>query len=459
MITARIANGWQIYAQSQPQGDGAPQPTKIVLDDSPGFNLTSDFRPDPQPTITNSEFVNVPIHELHGDVTWRADIKFAEDVDVANVNIAGGITGQICKTVCVPLFAKDNRFVANYAGPIPAEQANPTPVDMSAKHAVPRNDPASAVAGVRLVKYVGLGFLAGLILNFMPCVLPVIGLKVMSFVNQAGENRARILLLNVAFSLGLLSVFMVLATASALGGMAWGAYLTESMLGSVLIMSFVFAFALSMLGVWEFPIPGLSGGADKLAHQEGPAGAFFLGIFTTVLATPCTGPFLGSALGVTAGQGAWVSYLIFASIGLGMASPYLLVGLNPKWIGWLPKPGVWMELFKQVMGFVLMATVIFLLSSFGREPRNKYLVPVLTVLLGVGVACWWIGRTSLAAGLIDKAKAWTVALGIVAVGALVGFGVCGPPRFELDWQKFTAASLDELRTEDKVVFVDFTGPG
>ena len=139
-------------------------------------------------------------------------------------------------------------------------------------------------------------------------------------------------------------------------------------------------WGLSFLGVWEIPIPGFVGGgaANELAAKEGPAGAFFKGAITTILATPCSGPGIAIALGYCTGKPIGFVYLIFTMLGLGMASPYLIIGANPKLIRFLPKPGMWMETFKQIMGFVLMATVIYLLSFI----NWANILPTLTLLLG-----------------------------------------------------------------------------
>jgi len=137
---------------------------------------------------------------------------------------------------------------------------------------------------------IGFGLLGGLILNLMPCVLPVIGLKVLSFVQHGGHSRGTIFALNLWFALGLLSVFMVLATAAAFANLGWGQQFTYTWF-KVAMVIVVFAFALSFLGVWEVPIPGFaqSSTSDKLQHKEGASGAFFKGIFTTLLATPAAG--------------------------------------------------------------------------------------------------------------------------------------------------------------------------
>ena len=247
---------------------------------------------------------------------------------------------------------------------------------------------------------------------------------------------------------------------SAFFGFGWGDLLTKSMTGSIVITSVVFAFGLSMLGVWEIPIPGLghSNAVGKKAQEEGLSGAFFLGILTTILATPCTGPLLIPALAVTAGQPVWVTYAIFGAIGLGMALPYLLIGVYPSLISWLPKPGAWMGTFKQVTGFILMATVVFLLAGFSEKPRSEYLVAMLSLLLFVAIGCWWIGKSEEYSGLGKKLKAWGWGLGIIAVGAWAAFTFLGPPAHKLDWQQFSKARLGELRDESRLVFIDFTGP-
>lgn len=262
-------------------------------------------------------------------------------------------------------------------------------------------------------------FLGGLILNVMPCVLPVIGLKIMSFVQQAGESRARAFLLNVWFSLGLISVFMVLAALAVFAGLGWGQQFQSNTFNMVLA-SVVFVLALSMLGVWEIPIPGFvgSGKASELAAKEGAAGAFFKGVLTTVLATPCTGPFMGTALAWAVKQPPEVTFATFGALGLGMASPYLLAGAFPRLLAFLPRPGAWMDTFKQVMGFVLLGTVVWLMSFVDFAD----LVPLVALMFGLWLACWWAGRISPAADFHQKLRGWSVAGGIAAAAVLVALG-------------------------------------
>ena len=197
-----------------------------------------------------------------------------------------------------------------------------------------------------LLKNLSFAFLGGLILNLMPCVLPVIGLKVLSFAEQGGESRLKVFGLNLAYSIGLISVFLVLASLAVFADFGWGEQFTNSTF-QVSMVILVFAMALSFLGVWEIPIPGFAGTgkANDLQDKEGFSGAFFKGIFTTILATPCSGPFLGTAFGYTLTLPPAMVFLFFFTAGLGMAMPYLLIGIFPSLVKWLPKPGLWMETF------------------------------------------------------------------------------------------------------------------
>lgn len=259
-------------------------------------------------------------------------------------------------------------------------------------------------AGLSLGGAIFFGFLGGLILNVMPCVLPVIGLKILSFVEQAGHNRKKAFMLNVWYSAGLLAVFFILASL-AVGPqrLGWGQLFAETWF-TITLTAVVFVMALSFMGVWEVPLPTFlgSGKASEAAAKEGAVGAFFKGALTTLLATPCSAPFLAPALVWATAQPAWLTYVVFLSTGLGMASPYLLVGAFPELLRFLPKAGPWMETFKQFMGFVLVGTVVYLLTIL--EPYN--VVPTVGLLFGLWFTCWWIGRLSPVVDLGVKLRTW-----------------------------------------------------
>ena len=469
-LTATMEPEWQIYAfERSKRPETISQPTMIFFEKANGWSISE--------PVASSEAeehtVAGNLQKYHEDsVTWTITLTPDQEIESGKHSIVGKLLYQVCSKSC------DMPTLVNFNIPITVgAEATGEPVSLRFKASESDrgevstlsenfwssqlgNAPAVPISAMNLIGYLLMALAAGLILNAMPCVLPVIGLKIMSFVSQAGENRGKVFMLNLAFSAGLISVFLVLATLSAFFGYGWGDLLTKSMWGSIAITSVVFAFGLSMLGVWEIPIPGISGGnvVGKKAEEEGLSGAFFLGILTTILATPCTGPMLVPALAITAGQPPWVTYAIFGAIGLGMAIPYLLIGIFPKLISWLPKPGEWMGTFKEVTGFILMATVVFLLSGFSEEPRSEYLVAVLSLLLVVAFGCWWIGRISDLASFGEKLKGWAWGIGIIGFGSFAAMSLLGPSEYKLDWQEFSQTRLAELRDENRLVFIDFTGP-
>ncbi len=318
-------------------------------------------------------------------------------------------------------------------------------------------------------KAILLGFLGGLILNVMPCVLPVIGLKILSFVEQSGQSRQKAFMLNIWYSLGLLAVFLILALlATGPQKFGWGQLFGETWF-TIALTAVVFTMALSFIGVWEVALPSFvgRGKANELAAQEGAVGAFFKGAMTTLLATPCSAPLLAPALAWATAQPPWLTYVVFLSIGLGMASPYLLIGAFPELLRFLPKPGLWMETFKKLMGFVLMATVVYMLTIL----QPQYVVPTVGLLFGLWFACWWIGRLSPVEELGVYLRTWAFATAFaclvwIAMFPGIGSNVLGPLGFDglarVMEQRFASGPQTEKNEIDlnaigpKTVLVDFT---
>ena len=295
---------------------------------------------------------------------------------------------------------------------------------------------------------------AGVILNVMPCVLPVIGLKIMSFAQQGGESRARVFMLNVWYSLGLLAVFLVIATFAAIlhtlgQSLAWGEHLGDPRF-AVPLLAIVFVLGLSMFGVWEIPIPGFagSGAASEMANKEGPLGAFFKGVLTTILATPCGGPLIGLAVGIAVIAPIWLTYTMFTCMGLGMALPYLVIGAFPKLVSKLPKPGPWMDGFKQFMGFVLMLTGVWIISFLS----EAYVIASLAMMVGFGIVCWIVGRTPLTATGSQKMKRYFVSAVVSALSVLAFVWMLPSSQ----WEAFSRATLDQRINQGHTVLVDFT---
>jgi thiol:disulfide interchange protein len=476
-LTAVPAAGWHIYAWAERDDGHGSKPTLITLASRPSLAIG-------QPTtdaVINTdnsvpEFGAMRFHE--GPVTWKIPVKVPADAKTGRYELSGLIGYQACESrgdnmgSCeLPRGARFNGTieVAGSGGsgvaPVAFSSATYKEAALAAAGngsggAVSPRAEASSPAPTSLVLVLAAALLGGLILNLMPCVLPVIGLKVLAFAEQGGEKRRRILMLNLAYSAGLILVFLVLATLASLAQLGigsteygWGELYTMLWFKVAMIV-LVFSMALSFLGVWEIPIPGFagSGTAARLATREGYAGAVAKGIFTTILATPCSGPFLGPVFGYTIGQPPWLTYLIFLFVGVGMASPYLLIGAVPSLVRWLPRPGEWMVTFKQLMGFLMLGTVVYLFSTIGQQ----YFIPTLTLVVAIWFACWWVGRTPLTASDNARRAAWIGGIATAVVVGFFAFRLLTPGEFELPWQPYSPAALAQARADGRTVMVDFT---
>ncbi len=323
-------------------------------------------------------------------------------------------------------------------------------------------------------------FIGGVILNIMPCVLPVVSLKVLGFVRQSGEHPRRVLLLGLTYAAGVLVSFLVLALAvigvqTAGSQVGWGFQMQEPRF-VIVMATIVLVFGLSLFGVFTIDLPGsAASGMGAAARSEGFGGSFFNGVLATALATPCTAPFLGVALGFAFSQSSGVVVLFFLTIGAGLAVPYVLLAIKPAWLRALPKPGPWMETFKQLMGFLLLATLVWLLHVLGQLVDAAGLTWTLAYLVAVGFGCWIVGK-----GLYMRAgrrrMAWVSALLLVAIGYAIfpgrylkGFERRISQQVEtgtaqtalashglIQWEPFSVDRIEQLVDDGRTVFVDFT---
>lgn len=308
-----------------------------------------------------------------------------------------------------------------------------------------------------LATSLAFALIGGFILNFMPCVLPVIAIKVISLVEQAKDEPQRVRLLGVTFSSGIIVSFLALAgivvgIKSAGQDVGWGFQFQHPPF-VIAMATIVLVLALSLFGLFYISAPG-GQAFDKLASKEGFLGTFFKGVLATILSTPCTAPFLGAALGFAFAQPAPIIFAMFFTIGLGMSLPYLLLTMSPKLMRFMPRPGVWMEKFKESMGFLLLATVVWLMGVLGKQIGIDGLVSVAYFLTAVAFGVWIVSRfTDLTSSGARLVSVWLVAIVVVA-SAFYMFVIQMPKGSE--WEPFTAEKLEKYKSEGKTVFVDFT---
>lgn len=320
-------------------------------------------------------------------------------------------------------------------------------------------------AGMGLWAALGLAFVGGLLLNLMPCVFPVLGLKVLGFVRGREDDAATLRRNGLAFASGVVLSFVVLAgTLLALraagAGLGWGFQMQSPpvVAGLAVLMTLL---ALNLLGVFEVGGRLMTAGA-RFDRGEGTGGAFLSGVLATVVATPCTAPFMGAALGYAVAQPAPLALAVFTSLGVGMALPYVVLSFHPAWLRRLPRPGPWMEALKQALAFPLFATAGWLVWVFGRQAGVDGAGALLLALVLVGFGAWVWGRWQAASGR-GRVAARTAALAsALAAGVLVvaasGWtaGVASGAGASDGWEAFDPEAVEALVASGEPVFIDFT---
>ena len=270
-----------------------------------------------------------------------------------------------------------------------------------------------------LILVLFFGFLGGLILNIMPCVLPVISIKILSFVQQAGEDPKRVFRLGLAFCGGIMVWFWAFAYLCTRGDLPWQYPEVVVALGAIL-----FVFALSLFGVFEIVLPGAAAGQlGAIANREGYGGAFLKGLLATLLGTACTAPFLAGAMAYALTQPTGVVFLVFTAAGLGMAAPYLLLSAQPAWLKFIPKPGAWMVTFKQAAGFVLLGTVVWLLWILADQTDGRGVVWTVAFFGFLGLAAWLLGQTKPTWAAGSRAAMWLASLVVILFGLYFCYSV------------------------------------
>ena len=343
---------------------------------------------------------------------------------------------------------------------------------------VPVATDASATASASAAPASGLGLwsallfalVGGVVLNLMPCVFPILGIKVLGFVGGRDDSPARLRASGLAFGAGVVLSFLalaggLLALRAAGAGLGWGFQLQSPPVVAGLAALMV-ALALNLLGVFSVGEKVATAGG-RLDRGEGLSGAFLSGVLAVIVATPCTAPFMGAALGWAIAQPAALALVVFATLGVGMALPYVVLSFRPSLVRRLPRPGPWMETLKQGLAFPLFATAVWLVWVFGLQAGLDAAAGLLLALVLLGLAAWAWGRwpSHAAHRARTTARAFAVAVVLAAVslvtvasGGIDGGNVSGGVRQAAagEWQDWDADRVASLVVSGNPVFVDFT---
>jgi thiol:disulfide interchange protein len=325
--------------------------------------------------------------------------------------------------------------------------------------------PAVSAAILPVLRAAGLAFLGGLLLNLMPCVFPVLFLKGLALVNSGSEDRRKLRVHGLFYTLGILVSFWALVAAllalrAAGSSLGWG-FQFQSPAFLALMAGLLFFLGLSLAGMFEIGL-SLTSAGGSLAQKQGLAGSFFTGILAVIVATPCTAPFMGAAVGYALSASAAVTFAVFTAIALGLAAPYVALTLQPAWTRLLPKPGAWMEILKQAVSVPIFATVIWLAWVLAGAYGAAALAVLLGSFLALAVAAWFLGRW--------PAKRWAVIVAALVLLGVIAFDLVAPVRFAAEpqlssvsssaqkaaTQPWSAEAVARAQAAGQPVFVDFT---
>ncbi len=507
-VRADIAEKWHIFSVTQPPG--GPIKTVIKLSESDQFRLTGEFTPDVGPHVVEKDpAFGIRVEEHFGEVVFTAPFEISEGVDVKGLKPSVSFKFQTCsERGCLP--PSSEKLTAAFAGFIekpkdfvPPKAAVGVPVESSVitnpgdEGTQPQviesvsdspeqiaamaklYDPNSKIMYKTLRESSGtttfwpalLGiFVGGILLNLMPCVFPVLGLKVLGFVELGGSDSRRVAMHGLAFTLGIVfSMWLlagtILAFKFSLGqDVNWGQQMGNPyFVGAIVILMFV--LGLNLAGVFEFGLfMTRLGSAGK--KQKGYTGSFFSGVLTTFVATPCSGPFLGAAMSFTLSQDALVAMLLFTVFALGIAMPYLVMSFFPSLIQALPRPGAWMETFKQLMAFALFATAAFFLKTFAKQTGIDGVSWMIMGLCVIALAVYLHGHFGLPHLSNTKRYFWgtlvPLAIGGVGIWMYLDSASYRAPEGGADqiagltWEKWYPGKVEQRVSDKKIVWVDYT---
>ena len=462
--TARVAalldieEGWHTNS-NEPTYDYLI-PTEVRLRPPAGWPEATEIRYPPG-EMKSFAFADEPLSVYEGEVAVLAPVVVPVAAAPGEHVVAASVTYQACDDrSCLPPVTVE-RTVALTVGP-GGEGTDHAAFGVTA---LPPAERGRAAAPASLAVMLLLGLVGGLILNAMPCVLPVLSLKVFGLVQSAGRGRRHVVVGGLATAAGILLSFWALAllaiAAKAAGGaVGWGVQFQEPGFVAALAVVMVL-FSLNLWGLFEIPLPARLARVADSGPKEGLAGHLAAGLFATLMATPCSAPFLGTAVGFALAQEATTIFAMFTAVGLGMALPYLLLAAAPGLAWLLPRPGPWMVVFKSLMGFLLAAAAVWLLYVLASQVTPERLAFFELALLALAFFVWLREHSRRpAARAVALAGALAAVVGGVALAATAPTGVTiaasTEPSGRIAWQPFDRAEAERLAAQGRLVFVDVT---
>ncbi|HEY1256566.1 MAG TPA: thioredoxin family protein, partial [Terracidiphilus sp.] len=315
----------------------------------------------------------------------------------------------------------------------------------------------------QLIRASGLAFLGGLLLNLMPCVFPVLFLKGLALVNSGNEDRSRLRAHGLVYAAGILVSFwslvaVLLGLRAAGSTLGWG-FQFQSPVFLSLMAGLLFFLGLSLAGQFEIGLTLTSAGGS-LAQRQGYTGSFFTGVLAVVVATPCTAPLMGAAVGYALSASPLVTFAIFTALAVGLAAPYVALTLQPAWTRLLPRPGAWMEVLRQAVAVPIFATVIWLAWVLTGAYGPGLLLSLLCSFLLLAIAGWFLGRW--------PARRWSAAVAAVIFIGVVCLSIFAskqmvtasealtPPETQSGWEPWSAQAVSRYQAQRRPVLVDFT---
>jgi suppressor for copper-sensitivity B len=465
--TARIAalvsieHGWHVHSNKPTLEYLIP----TVLDLQVPVGWPEETIQYPQAEMQMFAFAEEPLAVYDGDVVIHSELRVPEGTPPGTFLVRASLRYQACDdSQCLPPVTTTAEVQLTVGpGGKPVENAAFAAGGASGNQETPGGPPP---AGASLPWMLILALLGGLILNAMPCVLPVLSLKVFGLVRSAGHGRAEVVRGALATSAGIVVSFLALALAAvaaraAGAAVGWGVQFQRP--GFVAFLAVVVVlFCLNLWGLFEIPLPARLARFGAAGPREGTAGHFASGLFATLMATPCSAPFLGTAIGFALAQEAPVILAIFTAVGIGMSLPYLLLAAAPGTARFLPRPGAWMETVRGVMGFLLAASAVWLFYVLSSQMSPERVAAVQLGLLGLALFTWLRHRGFTGASL-RKAAGLGMAAAIAATLVLaVWTGGEAPAQATeasaglIRWESFDRAKAEQLATGGQLVFVDVT---